>query len=90
MAVMLNFDPEIEESLMTLAQARGVSLSDYIQEIAAREAARLPVKTSITGEEKAKAFLEWAESFPDTPPLSDEAISRASMYPDRLVGCGFL
>ena len=34
------------------------------------------------GEEKARAFLEWAESFPDTPPLSDDAISRASMYPD--------
>jgi hypothetical protein len=28
-------------------------------------------------------FDAWVNSFPDTPPLSDEAISRASMYPDR-------
>lgn len=32
---------------------------------------------------KARAFEEWADSFPDTPPLSDEAISRESIYPDR-------
>lgn len=40
-------------------------------------------KPDVTGEERAKAFLEWAESFPDTPPLSDDAISRANLYPDR-------
>lgn len=36
-----------------------------------------------TGEEKARAFVQWAKSHRDTPPLSDEAISRASLYPDR-------
>jgi hypothetical protein len=83
MSVTLNLNPEVEKGLMTLAKERGVSLSDYLQEIAAREAARLPAKERSTGEERAKAFLEWAESFPDTPSLSDETISRASMYPDR-------
>jgi hypothetical protein len=29
------------------------------------------------------AFREWVESIPETPLLSDEAISRARMYPDR-------
>jgi hypothetical protein len=83
MSVMLNLDPDVEKSLAAQAQARGISLGDYLQEIAVREAARLPTKAGSTGEERAKAFLEWVESFPDTPPLSDEAISRASMYPDR-------
>ncbi len=83
MSVTLNLDPDVEKGLTALAKARGVSLSDYLQEIAAREAAGLLAKAGSTGEERAKAFLEWAESFPDTPPLSDEAISRASMYPDR-------
>jgi hypothetical protein len=83
MSVTLNLNPEVEKGLLALAQERGVSLSDYLQEIAAREVARRPAKASSTGEEKAREFLAWADSFPDTPPLSDEAISRASMYPDR-------
>ncbi len=83
MSITLNLNPDVEKGLMALAKERGISLSDYLQEIAAREAARFPAKGIASGEERAQAFIEWAESFPDTPPLSDEAISRASMYPDR-------
>lgn len=36
-----------------------------------------------TGEERAREFVQWANSHRDTPPLSDEAVSRASMNPDR-------
>lgn len=32
---------------------------------------------------KAREFVEWAKDHPYTPPLSDEAISRASLNPDR-------
>jgi hypothetical protein len=35
------------------------------------------------GDEKAKDFVEWAKSHRETPPLSDEAVSRASLNPDR-------
>ncbi len=84
MTVTLNLNPEVEKGLIALAEARGLSLSEYLQEIVVREAARFPSLAAASGEEKARAFLEWAESFPDTPPLSDDAISRASMYPDRL------
>ena len=35
------------------------------------------------GREKAREFVEWAKSHPHNPPLSDEAISRASLNPDR-------
>ena len=84
MTVTLNLNPDVEQGLTALAREHGMSLSGYLEEVAAREAARVSVRTHATGEEKARAFLEWAASFPDTPPLSDEAISRASMYPDRL------
>jgi hypothetical protein len=38
---------------------------------------------ALSSEERAKEFLAWADSFPDRPLLSDEAVSRESMYPDR-------
>lgn len=84
MSVTLNLRPDVEEGLIALARERGVSLSDYLEEIAAREVSRYPAQGRSTGEQRAQAFLEWAESFPDTAPLSDESISRASMYPDGL------
>ena len=31
-----------------------------------------------------REFDTWIESFPDTAPLSDEALSRENLYPDRL------
>jgi hypothetical protein len=46
--------------------------------MAAKEAAQLSAKLDSTGEQRANEFFRWAESFPDAPPLSDEA-----MYPDR-------
>ncbi len=37
--------------------------------------------SGLSPEEKAKAFLEWADGHvSDAPPLSDEAISRESIY----------
>ena len=84
MTVTLNLNPDVEKGLMALAREEGLSISDYLQEVMVREAARVSIRTPATGEEKAEAFLAWAESFPDTPSLSEEAISRDSMYPDRL------
>jgi len=82
-SVTLKLNPQVEENLKILAHSRGMSLSEYLQEIAVREASRQTSSAESNGEERARAFLEWAESFPDTPPLSDEAISRTGLYPDR-------
>ena len=38
MTVILNLNPEMEKGLMARAQARGISLDDYIRELVAREA----------------------------------------------------
>jgi hypothetical protein len=42
MNVTLSLEPEVEKGLMARAQARGVSLDDYVQELVAREVG-LPV-----------------------------------------------
>lgn len=76
---MLQISTETEENVIAGAQSRGLSVDAYLQELVGKEIS----STSQSGEEKASAFLAWADSFPDTPVLSDEAISRASMYPDR-------
>ena len=82
MSITVHLHPAIESGLSLLAKQRGLTVSEYIQEIVDREGA-IAAATVLSGQEKAAAFLEWAESFPETPLLSDDAISRASMYPDR-------
>jgi len=43
-----------------------------------------PQQATLTGEEWQKAFDAWISSHPtETPPLSDEAISRDSIYGNR-------
>ncbi len=40
--------------------------------------------SALSPQEKARLWREWAESHrPDTPLLSDEAVSRESIYEDR-------
>ena len=82
MSITLNLDPDVESRLSILAQERGISPTDYILVILAREPARAKAST-MSGEEKSQAFLKWADSFPDVPLLSDEAIGRDNLYPDR-------
>jgi hypothetical protein len=38
MTITLDLQPEIEKGLLAQAQARGVSLTDYVKEIVSREA----------------------------------------------------
>ena len=37
MTITLDFQPDIEQGLLAQAQARGVSIADYVKEIVARE-----------------------------------------------------
>ena len=51
MTVTLTLNPEMEKGLMARAQARGVSLDDYIQELVAREAG-LPFAPELSPSQK--------------------------------------
>jgi hypothetical protein len=75
----------ILEALKAKAEAQGVSLSHLLEPLAEKIGAKAE-KTFFerTPEERAQALLWWAESQRITaPPLSDEAISRESIYGER-------
>jgi hypothetical protein len=64
------------------AEREGTTLEGWIQSLIAscvppNTAAHLPY------EEWLPKFEEWIASLPKTPVLSDEAMSRESIYPDR-------
>lgn len=72
--------------LLGEARARGVSpdalLCNAMKEFLAKTEARLLAEPQMSPQERASAFAEWARSHRQTPPLSDEAISRESIYGD--------
>ena len=82
MTVTLNLKPEVEAGLVARAQASGTTVEAYV--LAMVERALLPEAQSGLGpEERAAAFEAWSAGHRATPDLSDEAVSRESMYDDR-------
>jgi len=82
MNITLTLDAEVEKGLLARAQAHGLTLDAYLKDLVKKEAA-LAVGPKRSGKEKAQAFVAWAKGHRPTKLLSDEAISRASLYPDR-------
>lgn len=82
MTLTISLNEETEQRLLARAQERGLSIDSYVQDLVDREAASMQTIEN-SHRDLAQEFIEWADSFPDTPPLSDEAISRAALYPDR-------
>jgi hypothetical protein len=75
----------ILQALKAKAESQGVSLAHLLESLA-EEIGPEPGKTFFerTPEERAQALLQWVESRRITaPPLSDEAISRESIYGER-------
>ena len=89
----IDLTPETERVLdEELSKGRFRSIDDLIRASvqALREQALLHqidqqqhAGTPIAAQERAREFVEWATNHPVTPPLSDEAVSRASLNPDR-------
>jgi hypothetical protein len=68
------------------AQARGLTVDQWLLELADQNAPSVSIAhlQKTNPKEWARQFHEWAESHDRTTPLlSDEAISRESIYPDR-------
>jgi hypothetical protein len=93
MTVMLNLPPEKEAKFVAAAQAQGLSTDDLVREALDRiladatASAVLPrsLQDELTPEEWVRQFDAWVDSHDRTTPLlSDEAISRESIYPDRI------
>lgn len=72
MSITLQLRPELEAGLQ--AQASGMSLSEYLTAMVENV---LPAQAKLQdGERRAKAYETWASERRETPPLTDEAISR--------------
>jgi hypothetical protein len=83
MRTTVEMDASVAARLRQLAEARRVSIEELI-------AAHVPglsgdgPDVNGSAEDRERAFDEWVAGFPgDTPPLSDEAIARSSIYRDR-------
>ena len=90
MTLTIEVSGELEAALQAQARAQGLTADRVAGQVLAQ--ALTPgvervegnaAAAGSSGEEKARAFVEWAKSHRDTPPLSDEAVSRATLYPDR-------
>jgi hypothetical protein len=82
MTVTVELLPEIEAGLSTLAAEQGLSLNDYVRRLLEE---RVPGhgQPTLSPAERAAAWRESVRGLPHTPPLSDEAISRESIYAAR-------
>jgi len=86
----LTIPPELEAQVQQRAFSEGMTLESWMQQILQRELGRAETPASslqdqLSPEEWVRQFHEWAESHDRTTPLlSDEAIGRESIYPDRI------
>lgn len=80
--ITLDLSPEVEQALLSQAQARGVPVEKLIQELVLTQP---PLAfTEIPAEQWVREFREWVHSHSHTTPLhSDEAISREEIYRER-------
>lgn len=82
MNITLILRPEVEKGLLARAQERGLTLDAYLDDLVQRDAG-IATGAQRSGKEKAQAFVDWAKNHRPTKLLSEEAISRATTYPDR-------
>jgi Ser/Thr protein kinase RdoA (MazF antagonist) len=85
MTVTLNRSPEKEAAFKAQAQPRGLSLEQWMLEVADRQMQPLSIAhlQKTHPEEWARQFRIWADRHdPNITVLSDEAMSRESIYPD--------
>lgn len=73
-------------ALTAKAAAQGLTLEAWFQKVAAQEvpSASIAHLQKTDSQEWARQFDAWVDSHdPNLPVLSDEAMSRESIYPDR-------
>ncbi len=82
MTLTLELPPDLEAGLVAHARAEGLSPELFVQHLL-RDQVSVPLPDEMTPAQRAQAWLDSVIGLPWTPPLSDEAISRESMYGDR-------
>jgi hypothetical protein len=85
MTVTLDLPPEKEAVFKAQARARGLSLEQWMLDLAVQSVQPVSIAhlQKTDPQEWARQFRDWADSHdPKIPVLSDEAMSRESIYPD--------
>jgi hypothetical protein len=86
MTVTLDLKPEIEERIKQKAAEKGLTVEAFIETVINANMNRQTRKTfaeTASPEDWEKALKVWISNFPPHPVLSDEAISRESIYRER-------
>ena len=87
MTITLDLSPEKEAAFQAQARLRGLSLEQWILEVTEQFVQPVSIAhlQKTDPQEWARHFDAWVDSHnPDTPVLSDEAMSRESIYPDLI------
>lgn len=84
MTVKLELNPEVEAGLLAQAEAHGLSLEGYIQQVLReRSAASAPSAKGTTGSAaKARAFRVFAAAHRSVGSLTDESLRRENLVRD--------
>ena len=77
--------PDLEEELTARAQAEGLTTDEFVNRELERLLASSDSRTNLSPAERVRRWHEWLDSHAHVtaPPLSDEAISRESIYRER-------
>lgn len=85
MTVTIELKPEVEEQLEAQAKESGLSVKDYLEKRVEEMISASELQPAKTPQERVRLWREFINSHDDikAPPLSDEAISRESIYRER-------
>jgi hypothetical protein len=82
MIFLVELRPEVEAGLATQAAEQGMSLETYVLHLLEGHVPA-PAQRTLSPAERAAAWRESVRGLPRTPPLSDHAVSRESIYAAR-------
>lgn len=84
MPSVLEVQPDIAEKIAAQAAEQGISVDAYLRLLVEQRQEKTTSQKTLSPQEKARLWREWAASHnPNTPFLSDEAISRESIYEEQ-------
>jgi hypothetical protein len=82
MTVKLVLNPDVEAGLVALAQAQGLSLEAYAEQVLRERSAAAGARSATGPAERAQAFAAWARGHRSVGSMSDESLRRENLVRD--------
>ena len=84
MPTRLEVEPEVASKIQARARERGVSVDVYLRELIDQKGTESERSNGLSPQERVRLLREWAAGHSrDTPVLSENVISRESIYEER-------